>query len=52
LRDRDLNEFYALSEDPSETRNLYGDEEYQEIAGELTEQIRGWQKQTGDKLRV
>lgn len=52
LRDRDLNELYYLPEDPSETRNLYGDEKYGSIVGRLTEQIHRWQKQTGDKLRV
>jgi hypothetical protein len=52
LRGRDLNELYYLPRDPSETRNLHGNEKYEGITGELTERIHGWQKQTEDKLRV
>jgi arylsulfatase A-like enzyme len=52
LRDKDLNELYNLNDDPLESRNLYQDRQYAPVVGRLTQEIRGWQKATKDKIRL
>ena len=43
----DTNELYDLSEDPSETRNLIGNPDYQEIAEQLDRDLFDWLEETG-----
>jgi arylsulfatase A-like enzyme len=52
LRDKDLNELYNLSDDPLETRNLYGDREYASVISRYTDEIHRWQESTNDKLKI
>src|SRR5262249_35002300 len=52
LRDKDLNELYNLTDDPSETRNLYTDRQYASVISRLTDEIHRWQEATHDKLRL
>jgi arylsulfatase A-like enzyme len=52
LRDKDLNELYNLSDDPSETRNLYADRQYGSVISRLTDEICRWQESANDKLKI
>lgn len=52
LRDLDLNELYNLNEDPTETRNLYSDPQHASVVSRLTDEIRRWQRETRDSLRI
>jgi arylsulfatase A-like enzyme len=52
LRDKDLNEFYNLSNDPLETRNLYADRQHAPVIARLTDEIHQWQESANDKLKV
>jgi arylsulfatase A-like enzyme len=52
LRDKDSNELYNLNDDPFETRNLYGDRQYESFISRLTNEIHRWQQSTEDKLKL
>ena len=52
LRDKDLNDFYNLSYDASETRNLFSDRQYASLVSRLADEIHRWQESTNDKLKI
>jgi arylsulfatase A-like enzyme len=52
LRDKDLNEFYNLKDDPLETRNLYPDRQYASVISRLTSEIHRWQESVHDRLKL
>jgi arylsulfatase A-like enzyme len=52
LSDKDKNQLYNLKNDSLETTNLYYDPKYEAKISELSEKIREWQLQTGDKTVV
>jgi arylsulfatase A-like enzyme len=47
--DRSQGELYDLVRDPQERKNLFYDEAHLERVRALLEQIRGWQRRTGDQ---
>ena len=52
LRDKDLNELYNLNDDPSETRNLFADQQCASVISRLADEIHRWQESTSDKRKV
>jgi arylsulfatase A-like enzyme len=52
LRDKDLNEFYNLKDDPLETRNLYPDRQYASVISRLASEIHRWQESVHDRLKL
>jgi arylsulfatase A-like enzyme len=52
LRDKDLNEFYNLKDDPLETRNLYPDRQCASVISRLTSEIHRWQESVHDRLKL
>lgn len=52
LRDKDLNELYNLTADPSETRNLYADRQYASVISHLADEIHRWQTVNHDKVKI
>ena len=52
LRDKDLNELYSLTDDPSETRNVYADPGCASVISRLAGEINRWQAETNDKLKL
>jgi arylsulfatase A-like enzyme len=52
LRDKDLNDLYSLTNDPFETRNVYWDPGCAPVISRLTGEIRRWQEETNDKLKL
>ncbi len=52
LRDKDLNELYNLNDDPSETRNLFADQQCASVISRLADEIHRWQESANDKLKV
>ena len=52
LRDKDLNELYNQKDDPSETRNLFADQQCASVISRLADEIHRWQESTSDKLKV
>lgn len=51
-RDRDLDELYDVGNDSRETINLFTDEKYISIVDRCAQEIRAWQQQTGDRLKL
>ncbi len=49
LRDRDLNELYQVHRDPWETENVIDLPENREVVARLTDEIKRWQVETGDR---
>ena len=45
-------ELYDLGSDPHELENLYHRGEHKQRVGDLEEQIRGWQEETGDVVEL
>jgi arylsulfatase A-like enzyme len=52
LRDKDLNEFYNLNDDPLETRNLYSDRQYASVISRHADEIHRWQESVDDTLKL
>jgi arylsulfatase A-like enzyme len=52
LRDKDKNELYNLSNDPGERHNLYYDGGRRDTIDRLTNEVRRWQEQTGDTIKL
>src|SRR5438067_2551787 len=52
LREKDLNELYNLNDDPSETRNLFADQQCASVISRLADEIHRWQESTSDKRKV
>ncbi|MFC1735659.1 sulfatase-like hydrolase/transferase [Candidatus Hydrogenedentota bacterium] len=46
------HELYNLGEDPLETTNLAGKNEYRPLMQDLTGRIRKWQEKTGDEVQL
>lgn len=51
-RDRDLSELYDLGNDGLETTNLFPTENYEAVVDRCAQEIRDWQKQTKDELKL
>jgi len=52
LRDKDLNELYNLKVDPTEANNLYYTGNYKAVIAHGRDEVRRWQEQVGDKLKI
>jgi choline-sulfatase len=52
LRDKDSNELYQLTEDPTEEHNLYYTHNYREVITRGSDEIHRWQEKVSDVLKL